>query len=85
MVDTTEMLEAVDAEIARLTRLRTALIEASGASAPKKSRISASGSLVIALAAKLRHARRSGDKARIKDLEKRLDAAKKAKANAARR
>lgn len=84
MVDTTEMLKAVDAEIARLTRLRAALIEASGvaagASAPKKSRISASGSLIIALAAKLRHARRSGDKARIKDLEKKLDAAKKAKA-----
>jgi hypothetical protein len=83
MVDTTQMLKEVDAELARLTKLRTALIEASGApvtSASKKSRISASGSMVIALAAKLRHAKRSGDKARIKDLERKLEAAKKAKA-----
>jgi len=88
MVDTTQILKEVDAELARLTKLRAALIEASGKSATsvsKKSRISPSGAMVIALAAKLRHARRSGDKARIKDLEKKLDAAKKAKANAARR
>jgi hypothetical protein len=83
MVDTTEMLKEVDAELARLTKLRAALIEASGrpgVTTPKKSRISASGSMVIALAAKLRHAKRSGDKARIKDLERKLDAAKAAKA-----
>jgi hypothetical protein len=83
MVDTTQLLKEVDAELARLTRLRAALIEASGksvTSVSKKSRISASGSRVIALAAKLRHARRSGDQARIKDLERKLDAAKAAKA-----
>jgi hypothetical protein len=82
MVDTTQILKEVDAELARLTKLRAALIEASGKSvtSASKSRISASGSMVIALAAKLRHARRSGDKARIKDLERKLDAAKAAKA-----
>ena len=74
MVDTTQILKEVDAEIARLTKLRAALIEASGKSASKKSRISPSGSMVIALAAKLRHARRSGDKVRIKDLERKLAA-----------
>jgi hypothetical protein len=83
MVDTTQILKEVDAELARLTKLRAALIEASEksvTSVPKKNRISASGSMVIALAAKLRHARRSGDKARIRDLERKLDAAKAAKA-----
>ena len=88
MVDTTQLLKEVDAELARLTRLRAALIEASGksaASVQQKSRISPSGSMVIALAAKLRHARRSGEKARIKDLERKLEAAKAAKAKLARR
>jgi hypothetical protein len=85
MVDTTDLLKEVDAEIARLTRLRTALIEASGASAPKKNRISPTGSMVIALAAKLRHAKRAGDKERIKDLEKKLETAKATKAKVARK
>jgi len=88
MVDTSEMLREVDAELARLTKLRAALIEASGKSATsvsKKSRISPSGSMVIALAAKLRHAKRAGDKERIKDLEKKLETAKAAKAKLARR
>jgi hypothetical protein len=85
MVDTTDLLKEVDTEIARLTRLRTALIEASEVSAPKKNRISPTGSMVIALAAKLRHARRAGDKARIKDLEKKLETAKAAKAKVARK
>jgi hypothetical protein len=88
MVDTTQMLKEVDAELARLTKLRAALIEASGApvtSVSKKSRISASGSMVIALAAKLRHAKRAGDKERIKDLEKKLEAAKAAKARMERK
>lgn len=83
MVDTNQILKEVDAELARLTKLRAALIEASGqpvTSVSKKNRISASGSMVIALAAKLRHARRSGDKARIRDLERKLDTAKAAKA-----
>ena len=85
MVDTSEMLKEVDAEIARLTKLRAALIEASEVSATKKSRISPSGSMVIALAAKLRHAKRAGDKERVKDLERKLEAAKAAKAKTARR
>ena len=88
MIDTTQLLKEVDAELARLTKLRAALIEASSKSATsvsKKSRISPSGSMVIALAAKLRHARHSGDKARIKDLERKLDAAKAARAKLAQR
>jgi hypothetical protein len=83
MISTTEMLKDVRDEIARLQRLEAALIEAAGGSAPQqKSRISPSGSLVIALAAKLRHARKKGDKGLVRKLEKDLKAAKAAKAKA---
>jgi isocitrate/isopropylmalate dehydrogenase len=84
MISTTEMLKDVREEIARLQRLEAALIEAAGGSAPsaphKKSRISAEGAAIISLAAKLRHLRKSGDKRAIKQAEKELELAKKAKA-----
>jgi hypothetical protein len=88
MVDTTQILKEVDAELERLTKLRAALIEASGksvTSVSKKSRISESGRLVIAMAAKLRHAKRSGDKALVKNLTAKLEAAKTAKAKEAKK
>jgi isocitrate/isopropylmalate dehydrogenase len=81
MISTTEMLKDVREEIARLQRLEAALIEAAGGSAPhKKSRISAEGAAIISLAARLRHLRKSGDKRAIKQAEKELELAKKAKA-----
>lgn len=81
MISTTEMLKDVREEIARLQRLEAALIETAGGSAPhKKSRISPEGAAIISLAAKLRHLRKSGDKRAIKQAEKELELAKKAKA-----
>lgn len=87
MIDTSGLLKEVESEIARLTRLRDALLESSagtktGAKSAQKRRLSQSGSLVIALAAKLRHAKRKGDRALVKDLEKKLEAAKAAKEKA---
>lgn len=82
MIDTQPMLKEIDGELARLTKLRAALLEAAGSAPQQKSRISPSGSLVIALAAKLRHARKKGDKGLVRQLEKELKAAKAAKAKA---
>jgi hypothetical protein len=80
MISTTEMLKDVRDEIARLQRLEAALIEAAGGSAPhKKSRISPEGAAIISLAARLRHLRKSGNKRAIKQAEKELALAKKAK------
>jgi hypothetical protein len=85
MISTKEMLTEVRAEIARLQKLEQALIEAAGGGqGPAKSRISPEGAAVIAAAARLRHARKSGDKAAIRRFEKEVTrakaAAKKAKA-----
>jgi hypothetical protein len=82
MVDTEKFLAEVRQEIARLQRIETALVESSmGKSktpAQKGSaRISDAGRNVISLAAKLRHARRSGDRTRIKNLTQQLATAKK--------
>jgi hypothetical protein len=81
MVDTEKFLAEVRQEIARLQRIESAILESSGksSSAGKKSnRMSEAGRAVISLAAKLRHARRSGEKARIKELTQQLKTAKKA-------
>jgi hypothetical protein len=82
MVDTEKFLAEVRQEIARLQRIESALLESSGKikSGPEKksNRMSEVGRAVISLAAKLRHARRSGDKSRIKELTQQLKTAKKA-------
>jgi len=57
-LETQKMLEEVEAEISRLTRLRDALREASGKSEAKGKRISSEGIERIRTAAKLRHAER---------------------------
>jgi hypothetical protein len=84
MISTAEMLQEVRQEIERLRRLEQALIEAAGGQTPTKSRISPEGAAVIAAAARLRHARKSGDKVAVRRLEKEVArakaAAKKAKA-----
>ena len=86
MISTTEMLKDVREEIARLQRLEAALIEtAGGGSVPhKKSRISPEGAAIISLAARLRHLRKSGSKQAIKQAEKELELAKKAKTRISR-
>jgi hypothetical protein len=83
MVDTEKFLAEVRQEIARLQRIERALLESAGksSSAEKKSnRMSEAGRAVISLAARLRHARRSGDRTRIKELTQQLKTAKKAAA-----
>ena len=76
-------LQEIRAEIARLQKLERTLAEAAESEdGPTKSRISPAGAAVISLAAQLRHAKRSGDKATIRRLEKELKAAKAAKAKA---
>jgi hypothetical protein len=53
-----ETIRELDAEIARLTKLRAALVEASGESGTQpQSRVSTTGMAVIKAAARLRHAR----------------------------
>jgi hypothetical protein len=83
-------LAEVRDEILRLQKIEQSLLEAAGSAsqptaskgaAPKR-RLSQGGSLVIALAAKLRHARSKGDKGVVRQLEKQLKAAKAAKAKA---
>lgn len=85
MVDTEKFLAEVRLEIARLQRIEAALVESSSGKSKlvlhkRPDRISEAGRNVISLAAKLRHARRSGDRARIKDLTRQLKAAKQAAA-----
>ncbi len=77
-------LQEIRAEIARLQKLERTLAEAAESedTGLTKSRISPAGAAVISLAAQLRHAKRSGDKATIRRLEKELKAAKAAKAKA---
>lgn len=88
MVDTEKFLAEVRQEIARLQRIESALLESSAgkSSGPvkKSNRMSEVGRTVISLAAKLRHARRSGDKARIMQLTQQLKTAKQAAAKVAR-
>ena len=80
MLDTKSMLSEIDKEIARLTKLRAAILEASGdtGQSPMKSRLSPQGSKVIALAARLKALRRKGTKDEIRKLEAELQAAKEA-------
>lgn len=75
-LDTGTLLAQVNAEIARLEKLRSALMEAGGG-APHR-RVSASGSAVIKAAARLRHAKTKGDKPTIKLREKELADAREA-------
>lgn len=54
----TETIRELDAEIARLTKLRAALVEAGGESGTRpQSRVSPTGMAVIKAAARLKHAR----------------------------
>jgi hypothetical protein len=82
MVDTEKFLAEVRQEIARLQRIESAILEStagkSSGPAKKSNRMSEAGRTVISLAAKLRHARRSGDKSRIKELTQQLKSAKRA-------
>lgn len=83
-VDTEKFLTEVRQEIARLQRIEKALTGSAGqlkSTHTGPGRISEAGRAVISLAAKLRHARRSGDKARVKTLTQQL---KTAKASAAK-
>ncbi|HEY1659959.1 MAG TPA: hypothetical protein VGG14_16520 [Candidatus Sulfotelmatobacter sp.] len=73
-------LADVRAEIVRLQKIEQSLLEAAGSSPQQKSRISPEGAAIISLAARLRHLRKSGDKRTIKQAEKELELAKKAKA-----
>ena len=75
-------LAEVRAEILRLQKIERSLLEAADGSTQQKRRLSQGGSLVIAIAAKLRHARKKGDKGLVRQLEKELKAAKAAKAKA---
>jgi hypothetical protein len=81
MLDTQTMLAEIDRELARLTKLRAAIVEAAGGDtgpSPTKSRLSPAGARVISIAAKLKSVRRSGNKTEIKRLEQELAEAKEA-------
>jgi len=84
-----ETIRELDAEIARLTKLRAALVEASGESGTKpQGRVSETGMKVIKAAARLRHLRTKAKadpknselKAEITQAERELTAAKEAMA-----
>jgi outer membrane murein-binding lipoprotein Lpp len=69
-LDTSGLLAQVNTEIARLEKLRSALLEAGG-SAPRR-KISETGSTVLKLNARLRWARKRGDKPLVRQLEKQV-------------
>jgi hypothetical protein len=71
-------LREVRAEIARLTLLEKQLVAAAGDDSPEssKGRLSPKGRSVISISAKLRHARKAGDKGRVRQLERELKEAK---------
>jgi hypothetical protein len=83
-----ETIRELDAEIARLTKLRAALVEAGGDSVAPQSRVSETGMGVIKAAARLRHARsklkadpKNADlKSEVTKIEKELADAKEAMA-----
>jgi hypothetical protein len=77
MIDTDKMLAEVRREIARLQAIERALTANVSQAKAGRGRISERGRTVISLAAQLRHARRSKDRARIKDLTEKLKVAKR--------
>jgi hypothetical protein len=74
--DTSTLLAQVNAEIARLEKLRSALMEAGGGS-PKR-HVSSLGSTILKANARLRWAKERGDKALVKTLEKQVADAREA-------
>jgi hypothetical protein len=81
---TDAILADLRAEILRLQTIERALTAAPSNQKTTKGRISAHGKTVISLAAQLRHARRSNDRQRVKELTQKLKVAKAAAKSAKR-